>query len=232
MDSSNNYINNTIISLEENNSNTQNKSKKRKKYNPETSNTSSDSFLSKFFNSVSKIGQGLKNIMSMKINIEEDNDYNSNLYDQICNRFNNQEEISLIEAPSFMDDSISYKKFIKKKEKRMRDNKDNENINESNKMIISQNETKIINDINNNTLKELDSIENSSLEKQKGIFNHSLLKTKDQKINIKSTLLAKKRDREENSIINEIIREEEEKNENEDKDEKDEKKKKHQNNEK
>ena len=232
MDSSNNYINNSIISLEENNSNTQNKSKKRKKHNPETSNTSSDSFLSKFFNSVSKIGQGLKNIMSMKINIEEDNDYNSNLYDQICNRFNNQEEISLIEAPSFMDDSISYKKFIKKKEKRMRDNKDNDNINESNKMIISQNETKIINDINNNTLKELDSIENSSLEKQKGIFNHSLLKTKDQKINIKSTLLAKKRDREENSIINEIIREEEEKNENEDKDEKDDKKKKHQNNEK
>lgn len=114
MDSSNNYINNSIISLEENNSNTQNKSKKRKKHNPETSNTSSDSFLSKFFNSVSKIGQGLKNIMSMKINIEEDNDYNSNLYDQICNRFNNQEEISLIEAPSFMDDSISYKKFIKK----------------------------------------------------------------------------------------------------------------------
>ena len=237
MDSSNNFINNTIISLEENNSNMQNKSKKRKKHNPETSNTSSDSFLSKFFNSVSKIGQGLKNIMSMKINIEEDNDYNSNLYDQICNRFNNQEEISLIEAPSFMDDSISYKKYIKKKEKRMRDDNDNDNdiVNESNKMIISQNETKIINDLNNNTFKELDSIDNSSLEKQKGIYNNSILKNKDKKINIKSTLLAKKRDREENSIINEIIREEEEKNEDEDKEDKEEKedkKRKHQTNEK
>ena len=221
MDSSNNFINNTIISLEENNSHEQNKSKKRRKYVPETSNTSSDSFLSKFFNSVSKIGQGLKNIMSMKINIEEDNDYNSNLYDQICNRFNNQEEISLIEAPSFMDDSFSYKKYIKKKEKRMKENNDNDNINESNKMIISQNETKIINDINNNTFKELDSIDNSSLENKKGFFNNSLLKNKDKRINIKSTLLAKKRDREDHSIINEMIKEEEEKND---------KKRKHQNN--
>ena len=229
MDSSNNFINNTIISLEENNSHEQNKSKKRRKYVPETSNTSSDSFLSKFFNSVSKIGQGLKNIMSMKINIEEDNDYNSNLYEQISNRFNRQEEISLIEAPSFMDDSFSYKKYIKKKEKRMKENNDNDNINESNKMIISQNETKIINDINNNTFKELDSIDNSSLENKKGFFNNSLLKNKDKRINIKSTLLAKKRDREEHSIINEMI-EEEEKNEDENKEEKDDKKRKHQNN--
>jgi len=232
MDSSNNYINNTIISLEENNSNKQNKSKKRKKYAPEASNESSDSFLLKIFNSVSKIGKGLKNIMSMKINIEEDNDYNSNLYDQISNRFNNQEEISLIEAPSFMDDSNSYKKYIKKKEKKMRESNksDNDNINESNKMIISQNETKIINDINNNDFRELDSLDKSSLEKQKGIYNNSLLKNKDKKINIKSTLLAKKRDREEHSIINELIKEEEEKNE--DEEEKNAKNRKHQSNEK
>ena len=231
MDSSNNYINNTIISLEEKNSNEQNKSKIRKKYAQETSNTSSDSFLSKFFNSVSKIGQGLKNIMSMKINIEKDDDYNSNLYDQINNRFNNQEEISLIEAPSFMDDSNSYKKYSKKKEKKIRENNDNDNFNESNKMVISQNETKIINDINNNSFKELDSIDNSSLEKQKGIFNNSLLKNKDKRINIKSTLLAKKRDREEHSIINELIREEEEE-KNEDEEKKDDKKRKQQKNDK
>ena len=191
------------------------------------------SFLSKIFNSVSKIGQGLKNIMSMKINIEEDNDYNSNLYDQINNRFNNQEEISLIEAPSFMDDSISYKKNRKKKRENSDNDNDNDNDNidsQSNKMILSQNETKIMNDINNNSFKEIDSIDNSSLEKQKGTLNNSLLKNKNKKIIIKSTLLSKKRDREQHSIINELIREEEEKNEEEE--EKDDKQIKNQGNEK
>ena len=40
----------------------------------------------------------------MKINYEDDDeDYynNKNLYDQVLNRFNNNEEINLIDAPSF-----------------------------------------------------------------------------------------------------------------------------------
>ena len=72
----------------------------------------------------------------MRINYEEDNNdnYNQNIYEQVSNRFNTNEEISLIDAPSFIEESYIIKKYPKTQEL----NNDNSN----NKIIISQNEIK------------------------------------------------------------------------------------------
>ena len=112
------FNNNTISLEEEENYSNQTKTNTNKKKIIKNKEESSPSFFGFLINSVSKIGQGLKNIMSKKINIEYDDDINTNLYDQISNRFNNNEEINLIDAPSFMEESnIQNKSDIKNKRK-------------------------------------------------------------------------------------------------------------------
>ena len=63
------------------------------------------SFINKIINPVSKIVQYLKNIMSKKIEIENEDVYNHNLYNQILKRFNKKEELSLNDSPSLMAES-------------------------------------------------------------------------------------------------------------------------------
>ena len=197
----NTYYNNSIMSLEEEDSpNHLNPNKTKRKPNNKTK--SNSSLFGSIINSVYKIGQGLKNIMSMKINIENEDESNPDLYNQISNRFNMNEEINLIDAPSFMEES-----FIK----------DNSNKkNESNIMMTSKND---INkeDINRNN-KILDTIENfnnSLINQKEEIINTDILPNNERKLNIKSLLLNKKR-KNENNIENILERnEEEEKNEEE-----------------
>ena len=208
MKSFNNY-NNSLISLEEDNSYQQKQPKQKYRNINELNNSSSDSFFSKIINSVSKIGQGLKNIMSMKINIENEDDSNKNVYDQVSNRFNTNEEISLIEAPSFMDDSYKYKINMKKIKDRSIDENNNYNneinniSNENNRMIISHNETKRYDDDNNNE-KDLESLSDSIMKKDEKNNNEIIfLKSNKKKVEIKSSLLSKKREREQYNSIEE-----------------------------
>ena len=197
--------NNNSISLEEDNFFSEPKTNKSKKQGNKNKSKTSNSFFGKIINSVSKIGQGLKNIMSMKINYEDEDDYNPNLYEQISSRFNNNEEISLIDAPSFMEESNIQNQSNKK--------------NESNIMMISQNEINNDNDINNNNNNAINNIEsfNNSLNHQKEeIINTDLVPNNERKLSIKSTFLNKKRlnDRHLENIFEER-NEEEEKNEEE-----------------
>ena len=177
-------------------------------------NTSQDSILSKFLNSISNIGQGLKNIMSIKINIEENDNENyiQNIYDQTCNIFNTNKEISLIDAPSFIEDSKSFQKNNSqiKNNKQENENENSKNINQEleNKMLISQDKIKNNDNNNNNDISSFNKIINEE------IINTDIIKDNEDKIEIKSILLNKKRERDKKieSIINE-----EEKNEYEDK---------------
>ena len=197
--------NNNSISLEEDNFFSEPKTNKSKKQGNKNKSKTSNSFFGKIINSVSKIGQGLKNIMSMKINYEDEDDYNPNLYEQISSRFNNNEEISLIDAPSFMEESNIQNQSNKK--------------NESNIMMISQNEINNDNDINNNNNNAINNIEsfNNSLNHQKEeIINTDIIPNNERKLSIKSTFLNKKRfnDKHLENIFEER-NEEEEKNEEE-----------------
>ena len=111
----NTYNNNSIMSLEEEDTTKRNNSDKNKrKLNNSTK--SNSSLFGRIFNSVYKIGQGLKSIMSMKFNIENEDEINPDLYNQISNRFNMKEEMSLIDAPSFMEESNSKNKKNKNDE--------------------------------------------------------------------------------------------------------------------
>ena len=210
MNSFNNY-NNSIISLEEDNSNSQNKKEKKRNIRNQNIDTYSDSFFSKIIKSVSKIGQGLKNIMSMKINIEDNDNNNNNynnqqFYEQISNRFNTHEEINLIDAPSFMEDSYSNSKYIKTFRNKIENDIENGDGNES-KMAISHNESKRDNnDIN---------ISNQIILNKEEQIKTDLLKSNEDKNDIKSILLSKKRERGQNLNIFE-----EEKNESKDDDDK------------
>ena len=186
---------NNIISLDEeedNNFNPQRFNKSNKQiYNKSKS---SNSFFGKIINSVSKIGQGLKNIMSMKINYGDDeDDYNKNIYDNVLNRFNNNEEINLIDAPSFMEESNIQNQSNKK--------------NDSNIMMISQNE------INNNE-NSIKNFENSFNNKNEEIINTDIEPKEERKYRIKSTFLNKKRNNDRNIDVLEE-KDEEEKNEEE-----------------
>ena len=187
---------NNIISLDEeedNNFNPQRFNKSNKQiYNKSKS---SNSFFGKIINSVSKIGQGLKNIMSMKINYgdEDEDDFNKNIYDNVLNRFNNNEEINLIDAPSFMEESNIQNQSNKK--------------NDSNIMMISQNE------INNNE-NSIKNFENSFNNKNEEIINTDIEPKEERKYIIKSTFLNKKRNNDRNIDILEE-KDEEEKNEEE-----------------
>ena len=195
--------NNNSISLEEDNFFTQPKNIKSKKQGNKNKSKTSNSFFGKIINSVSKIGQGLKNIMSMKINYEDEDDYNPNLYDQVLNRFNNNEEISLIDAPSFMEESNIQNTSNKK--------------NESNIMMISQNEINNDNDIvNNNAINNIGSFNNSLHRQKEEIINTDIIPKNERKLSIKSTFLNKKR-LNDNHLENifEERNEEEEKNEEE-----------------
>lgn len=196
--------NNNSISLEEDNFFSEPKTNKSKKQGNKNKSKTSNSFFGKIINSVSKIGQGLKNIMSMKINYEDEDDYNPNLYDQISSRFNNNEEISLIDAPSFMEESNIQNQSNKK--------------NESNIMMISQNEINNDNDINNNNnaINNIESFNNSLNHQKEEIINTDLVPNNERKLSIKSTFLNKKRlnDRHLENIFEER-NEEEEKNEEE-----------------
>ena len=204
----NSYYNNSIISLEEENYLKQkNPIQKKKKVNT-NKNKSSLSFFGKIINSVSKIGQGLKDIMSMKINIENEDDNNPDLYNQISNRYNTNEEINLIDAPSFMEES-----FIRNtsNKKNYSNNKEHINTyeNENNNMIISQND---IQDKDNNIIKNnIELFNNSFNNKNENIINEDIIQKKDPEINIKSMLLNKKRAN--SRHLESIIEEEEEKNE-------------------
>ena len=199
--SSNNY-NNSIMSLDEENDIYQRDIDNKREIRNENSN--SGTFFSKIINSVSKIGQGLKNIMSMRINLEEDNNdnFNPNTYEQISNRFHTNEEISLIDAPSFIEDSYTLKKYPKTFEL------DNDNS----KMMISHNETK-------RDDYEINSF-NKDIENKEEIINTDIFQPIDKKVEIKSNLLNKKRERgfiPEKNIYeeekNNIEKEEEEQNE-------------------
>ena len=196
--------NNNSISLEEDNFFSEPKTNKSKKQGNKNKSKTSNSFFGKIINSVSKIGQGLKNIMSMKINYEDEDDYNPNLYEQISSRFNNNEEISLIDAPSFMEESNIQNQSNKK--------------NESNIMMISQNEINNDNDINNNNnaINNIESFNNSLNHQKEEIINTDLVPNNERKLSIKSTFLNKKRlnDRHLENIFEER-NEEEEKNEEE-----------------
>ena len=196
--------NNNSISLEEDNFFSEPKTNKSKKQGNKNKSKTSNSFFGKIINSVSKIGQGLKNIMSMKINYEDEDDYNPNLYEQISSRFNNNEEISLIDAPSFMEESNIQNHSNKK--------------NESNIMMISQNEINNDNDINNNNnaINNIESFNNSLNHQKEEIINTDLVPNNERKLSIKSTFLNKKRlnDRHLENIFEER-NEEEEKNEEE-----------------
>ena len=197
----NTYNNNSIMSLEEEDTTKRNNSDKNKrKLNNSTK--SNSSLFGRIFNSVYKIGQGLKSIMSMKFNIENEDEINPDLYNQISNRFNMKEEMSLIDAPSFMEES-----FIKDTSNKK---------NESNIMMTSKNEINI-DDINKNN-KVLDTIENfnkSLLNPKEEIINTDILPNEKRKLSFKSLLLNKKRKNENN--FNSILdkNEEEEKNEEE-----------------
>ena len=208
----NSYYNNSIISLEEENYLKQkNPIQKKKKVNT-NKNKSSLSFFGKIINSVSKIGQGLKDIMSMKINIENEDDNNPDLYNQISNRYNTNEEINLIDAPSFMEES-----FIRNtsNKKNYSNNKEHINTyeNENNNMIISQNDIqdKDNNIIDNNINNNIELFNNSFNNKNENIINEDIIQKKDPEINIKSMLLNKKRAN--SRHLESIIEEEEEKNE-------------------
>ena len=198
----NTYNNNSIMSLEEEDTTKRNNSDKNKrKLNNSTK--SNSSLFGRIFNSVYKIGQGLKSIMSMKFNIENEDEINPDLYNQISNRFNMKEEMSLIDAPSFMEES-----FIKDTSNKK---------NESNIMMTSKNE--INNDDINKNNKVLDTIENfnkSLLNPKEEIINTDILPNEERKLSFKSLLLNKKRNNENN--FNSILdknEEEEEKNEEE-----------------
>ena len=142
---------------------------------------SSDSFFKKIFNSVGKIGQGLRNIMYKKINIEEDdnNDFYQDTYEQVSNRFNRNEEISLIDAPSFMEESHS------KINNTIQNEKENENENkkeEISNMIISNNQIKK----DENEYNSFNKYMNNSKEE---IINTDFLRKSGKNYKIKSTLL-------------------------------------------
>ena len=140
-------------------------SKKANNDKPKTSN----SFFGTIINSISKIGQGLKNIMSMKINYEKEDDLNPNLFNQISNRFNTKEEISLIDAPSFMEESNIEKQNNKK--------------NENNIMMISQNE------INNKDLIDnSNNIKNTLNNNKYEMINPEINPNEERKLSIKSKL--------------------------------------------
>ena len=181
-----NLYDNSLISLEEDNYHKGNETNNKRKINNTFKDTTSDSFFKKLINSFSKIGKGLKNIMSMKINIEDDNNYNKNTYDLVSNRFNNNEEISLIDAPSFIEESPSFNKSNIQNIKKIENNESED----KNKMIISHNETKrdILDD------ERLD-INNSFLKSDKGeeIINTDILKDHNNKKIIKTSFLNKKR---------------------------------------
>ena len=198
----NTYNNNTIMSLEEEDSSKRNNTGKNK-IKSNNSTKSNSSLFGRIFNSVYKIGQGLKSIMSMKFNIENEDENNPDLYNQISNRFNMKEEMSLIDAPSFMEES-----FVK----------DNSNRkNESNIMMTSKNE---INnkDLNKNN-KVLDTIENfnkSLFNQKEEIINTDILPNEKSKLSFKSLLLNKKRNNDNHlENIYKKNEEEEEKNEEE-----------------
>ena len=198
----NTYNNNTIMSLEEEDSSKRNNTGKNK-IKSNNSTKSNSSLFGRIFNSVYKIGQGLKSIMSMKFNIENEDELNPDLYNQISNRFNMKEEMSLIDAPSFMEES-----FVK----------DNSNRkNESNIMMTSKNE---INnkDLNKNN-KVLDTIENfnkSLFNQKEEIINTDILPNEKSKLSFKSLLLNKKRNNDNHlENIYKKNEEEEEKNEEE-----------------
>lgn len=207
-----NYFDNSLISLEEENSRQENKTNKKRKNANIYKYSSSNSFFTKLINSVSKIGQGLKNIMSIKINIENDDNYNQNIYEQVSNRFNINKEISLIDSPSLMEESLSNNKYILKNRNKFEDGSIIDNEDES-KMIISHNETKRDNNdtenLNiNNTISKYPKIEN---------INTDILRNQDDnEIEVKSTFLNKKR---ENNLKFENLLFEEEKNEKKNKDE-------------
>ena len=208
MNNFNNIYNSSIISLEEDNSYQKLKYKKRKGNN-EIEN-SSNSFFSKIINTVSKIGQGLKTIMSMKINIEDDDSYYPEVYNRINNRFNVREEMSLIEAPSFIDDySVSYKKYLKNIQKK---NNNEQRYNINNNMIVSLNETQRYDENNDyNDSKEFENYNNSFSKGEQEIINTDISKENKKKIKIESNLLTRKREREHNIIkeeINEDLKEE------------------------
>ena len=192
MNSFNNFYNSSIISLEENNSYPKLKYKKRRGKN-EIEN-SSNSFFSKIINSVSKIGQGLKYIMSMKINIEEDDSFDPEVYNRIRNRFNMREEMSLIEAPSFIDGFYTQK-----------NNNNSIGYNNYNNMFISRNETqRYDNNYNyNNDTKDFENLNNLFNKGQQEIINTDVnIENTNKKID--SNLLKKKREREDNIIKEEI----------------------------
>lgn len=168
-----NYYGNSLISLEEEEEgyHQENESSKKRTTKNKYNDSSSNSFFKNFINSIGKIGQGLKYIMSMKINIEDDdNSNNQNVYDQVSNRFNTNEEISMIDAPSFLEESSYYtqnKKTSENKNKKSSENKNNINSQDTNdKMIISNNETK----------------KNIFDEKQQMETNNSFLKSEKQEI--------------------------------------------------
>ena len=209
----NSYYNNSIISLEEENYLKQKNPIQKKKRVNTNKNKSSLSFFGKIINSVSKIGQGLKDIMSMKINIENEDDNNPDLYNQISNRYNTNEEINLIDAPSFMEESFILNTSNKKN---YSNNKEHINTyeNENNNMIISQNDIiqdKDNNIIDNNINNNIELFNNSFNNKNENIINEDIIQKKDPEINIKSMLLNKKRAN--SRHLESIIEEEEEKNE-------------------
>ena len=199
------FNNNTISLEEEENYSNQTKTNTNKKKLIKNKEESSPSFFGFLMNSVSKIGQGLKNIMSKKINIEYDDDINTNLYDQISNRFNNNEEINLIDAPSFMEESnIQNKSDIK--------NKSNKK-NESDIMMISQTHNEINNnniniDNNNEINNNIENDNNFLNNKKQEIITTSLIQNNDRKIDIKSNLLNKKRNS--SRLLENILEEENE----------------------
>ena len=197
MNTFNNIYNSSIISLEEDNSYRKLKYRNRKGNN-EIEN-SSNSFFSKIINSVSKIGQGLKSIMSMKINIEDDDSYDPEVYNRINNRFNVREEMSLIDAPSFMNDySINYQKYLKKIEKK---NYNEQRYNNSNNMFISHNEMQRYDENNDNDYNDLN---NSFNKGEQEIINTDINTENNNKIKTESSLLTRKREREDNITKDEI----------------------------
>ena len=191
--------NKSIMNLEEEDSPNHNNSADNKR-NSNNTKKSNSSLFNRIFNSVYKLGQGLKNIMSMKINIENEEESNPDLYEQLSNRFNMKEEISLIDAPSFMEESF------------MKDNSNKKN--ESNIMMSSKNEKN--NDNINKNNKILDTIENfnKSLNRKEEIINTDILPNKERKLSFKSLLLNKKRNNE-NNLDNILERNEEEEEKNE-----------------
>ena len=148
--------------------------------------------------------------MSMKINIEDDDSYDPEVYNRINNRFNVREEMSLIEASSFIDDySFIYKKYLKNIQK---NNNNEQRYNINNNMIISHNETQRYDENNdNNVSKEFENYNNSFNKGEQEIINTNISKENNKKIKIESNLLTRKREREDNIIkeeINEDLKEE------------------------